>query len=388
MAHQDYIADGITYTVAPDVPARSGQQVWALAELHAVDELTGLPPQEVLNLTCSNAEAFPRVAEGGIVGVTGIPVDALSELAINNYTLALTITAERYLPLTTSVPINAIPSFPELFNTPPAMQVAMHRAPVVIKGKVAISSGVTSAPVPNAAVSMTGMWRTVPPANVVVPPLPPDIVSLMPGFYFARSAATTQIAQQALVPVVGADKQLLVDASQGATSIRLSDCVGLAVNDVLAIDADDPYRTEFMTILNIFAASTTDQPATIVFTFGLQGTHRQRSPVRKVNVPAAGAATPLSVDAIAADVCAFVGNAAALQPATTVKITDLANPTEYQAISYFNTKTDAQGFYQLPALSRVAQLNLQANVGAVPPPMTQTFVPDYSMVEGKLDFTF
>jgi hypothetical protein len=123
-------------------------------------------------------------------------------------------------------------------------------------------------------------------------------------------------------------------------------------------------------------------------TYALQTTHRFNAPVRKVNLGAAGASTPLSADAIVGDVCAFVSSVATLQPAATVKVSDGINPDEYHAASYFVTTTDALGFYRLPALSRVAQLNLEANIGAVPPPITEKFVPDYSQEENKVDVVF
>jgi hypothetical protein len=388
VSHQNYIDNGLTYTVAPDVRPPLGQRMWALVQAEILDELTGQPPLAALDIESPNLGVFPRVAEDGIVGLAGIPRDAFSELATQNYTVNLTITAARYIAIKMAVVVASIPTFPALFNTTDLGVVALHRAPMLIKGRVVVSSGVTSTPVPGAKITLTGIWRTVPPAHIAVPPSPPDLVSLQPGLYFARAAAATQITQQALVPVVGANKQLLVDAGQGATMMRLSDCIGLVINDVLAVDGDDPFRTEYMTIQNIFPASTPNQPATIQLTYGLQATHRQNAPVRKVTLAAPGAATPLSADAIAGDICAFVGSAATLRPATTVKITDLANPTEYQAVSYFDTITDAQGFYRLPPLSRVAQLNLKADIGVLPPPKTVTFVPDYSQEEDRVDFVF
>jgi hypothetical protein len=388
LPHQIYIDNSITYTIAPEVEVPLGERTWALVEAEVVDELTGQPPIAPLTIESTNLGVFPRVAEDGIVGLAGIPVHAFSQLKTVSYTVDLTISANRYIPVNMQVPIITIPTFPALFNTTDVGQVALHRAPLAIRGRVAVSSGVTNTPAPGAAVSVTGIWRTVPPVNVVVPPSPPDLVSLMPGFYFGRSSAATQITQQPLVPVVGADKRLLLDAQQGDAFLQLSDCIGLAINDVLAVDGDDPNRTEYMTIKAIFAASTPDQPAKIQLTYALQTTHRFNAPVRKVNLGAAGASTPLSADAIVGDVCAFVGSVATLQPATTVKVSDGTNPDEYHAASYFVTTTDALGFYRLPALSRVAQLNLEANIGAVPPPITEKFVPDYSQEENKVDVVF
>jgi len=75
-----------------------------------------------------------------------------------------------------------------------------------------------------------------------------------------------------------------------------------------------------------------------------------------------------------------------LQPATTVSIDDGVLAIEYHSVSYFTATTVAGGFYRLPPLSRVAQLNLQANNGTLSPPLT--FVPDYADEENKVDITY
>ncbi len=386
MPHQNYIDNGITYTIAPDDEPAIGQRVWALVEGVVTDELTTLAPLVPLSVESPNLGVTPRVADGGIVGLAGIPVHALSTLKSSNGSVNLTISASGYIPVSIQQSIAAIGNFPDAFDTTPLPPVALHRAPITITGQVAVSSGVTSQPSVGATVTVTGIWRTMPAANVVTPPVPPDFVSLMPAVYLARSKAGTQVRQQPLTQIPGADKGLLLDTQPGDAIVKLSDCVGLAINDVIAIDAEDPYRTEYMTIKAIFPASTPIQPARIQLTIPVQATHRFNAPVRKVTVGAAGAPTPLTDDAIIGDVCAFVGSAATLQPATTVSIDDGVNPVEYHAVSYFEATTVAGGFYRLPPLSRVAQLNLQANNGTLSPVLT--FVPDYAGEENKFDITY
>lgn len=385
MPHQNYIDNGITYTIAPDDEPAIGRRTWALVEGAVTDELTTLAPLVPLSVDSPDLGVTPRVADGGIVGLAGIPVDAFSQLKTTNCFVDLTISASGFIPVSLHQTITAIGNFPDAFDTTPLSPIALHRAPITITGQVAVSSGVTSTPSVGATVTVIGIWRTVPAANVVVPPVPPDFVSLMPAIYIARAKTVTQVRRQPLTQIVGADKQLLLDAQPGDAIVKLSDCVGLVINDVIAIDADDPYRTEFMTIKAIFPASTPIQPARIQLTIPVQATHRFNVPVRKVTVGAAGAPTPLTDDAIVGDVCAFA-SVAALQPATTVSIDDGVNPIEYHAASYFKTTTVAGGFYRLPPLSRVAQLNLQANNGTLSPPIT--FVPDYAGEENKVDVTY
>ncbi len=386
MPRQNYVDDGITYTIAPDDEPAIGRRTWALVEGAVTDELTTLPPLVPLSVNSSHLGANPRVADGGIVGLAGIPVDAFSQLKSANDSVDLTVSASGYIPVNIQQTIASIATFPDDFDTTPLPPIALHRAPIAITGQVAVSSGVTSQPSVGATVTVTGIWRTLPPANAVVPPVAPNLVSLLPGVYIARAKTTAKIRQQPLTQILIADKHLLLDAAAGDDVVKISDCVGLAINDVVAIDAADPYRTEYLTIKAIFPASTPIQPARIQLTIPPQTTHRFNAIVRKVTLGAAGASTPLTDDAIVGDVCAFVGSAAALQPATTVSIDDGVNPIEYHAVSYFTTKTVAGGFYRLPPLSRVAQLNLQANNGTLSPVLT--FAPDYADEENKFDITY
>jgi hypothetical protein len=386
LPRQNYVDNGITYTIAPDDEPAIGRRTWALVEGAVTDELTTYTPLVPLSVDSPNLGVTPRVADGGIVGLAGIPVDAFSTLKTTPSFVDLTISASGYIPVSIHQTIAAIGTFPDDFDTTPLPLIALHRVPIAITGQVAVSSGVTSLPSVGATVTVTGIWRTLPAANAVVPPVAPDFVSLLPAIYIARAKTTTKIRQQPLTQILIADKHLLLDAQADDDIVKISDCVGLAVNDVIAIDAADPYRTEYLTIKAIFQASTPIQPARIQLTIPLQATHRFNAIVRKVTVGAAGASTPLADDAIVGDVCAFVGGVATLQPATTVSIDDGVNPIEYHAVSYFTATTVAGGFYRLPPLSRVAQLNLQANNGTLSPVLT--FVPDYAGEENKFDITY
>lgn len=386
MSRQNYIDNGIAYTIAPDDEPAIGRRTWALVEGVVIDELTTHAPLVPLSVDSSHIGVTPRVADGGLIGLSGIPVVAFSRLRFVNDSVDLIVSASGYIPLSIRQSIASIATFPDDFDTTPLPPIALHRSPIAITGRVAVSSGVTTQPSVGATIKVTGIWRTLPAANVVVPPIAPDFVSLMPAIYIARAKAVTQIRQQPLTQVIGADKHLLFDVQPGDAIVKLSDCVGLAINDVIAIDAVDPYRTEFMTIKAIFPASTPIQPAQVQLTIPVQAAHRFNATVRKVTVGAVGASTPLTDNAIAGDVCAFVGSVATLQPAATVAIDDGMNPIEYHSVSYFTATTVAGGFYRLPPLSRVAQLNLQANNGTLSPVLT--FVPDYVGEENKLDITY
>jgi hypothetical protein len=70
--------------------------------------------------------------------------------------------------------------------------------------------------------------------------------------------------------------------------------------------------------------------------------------------------------------------------ATTIEIDDGGPDPEYQTVSLFSVATDAGGFYRLPALNRVGQLELTADDG-VNPPVRRIIVPDYELAENLVD---
>ena len=62
-------------------------------------------------------------------------------------------------------------------------------------------------------------------------------------------------------------------------------------------------------------------------------------------------------------------------------------PTEYHATSYFNAVSDAQGFFRLPPLSRVAQCALRSHDGTHID-LDVTYSPDYSQQVSRIDFVY
>jgi len=80
---------------------------------------------------------------------------------------------------------------------------------------------------------------------------------------------------------------------------------------------------------------------------------------------------------------------AGLATATEVRISGGAVPDEYHSLSRFSVTSDADGYYRLPPLSRVALVKLSARKKIGP----QTFAaelefrPDYALRENRLDLT-
>jgi hypothetical protein len=387
MIHQTFVVNGQSYTISPDGDLSPGQRPWALISAKIIDELTGVPPKGAVGVVCEIPELFPRVSSDGLVGLAGVPLRAFSRLASQNYTVDLTIQASGYIPLRATVTVLSIPNFPNSFSPTDLGKVILHRRATTIKGRAGLAAGITFTPIPGATVTITDLWRTLPPAHLAVPPELPSMVSLKPPLYFARTAAAGLVRGRDMVLAAAQDKLLREDAPAGAQLLRLSDRVNLNIGDIIAVEPADPGRIEYMTIQRIAGASTADQPAEITLTYPLMNSHQRTGIVRRATPQPPGVTTPLAHDAIVGDSCVFLTTLNNLGPASVVELLGGNPPSEYHAASRFIATTDADGYYRLPPLSRVAQCDIQAHDG-VHPDVSTTFVPNYDTPENRLDFAY
>src|SRR5581483_3302593 len=219
-------ANDVTYTVSLDTATPSGLRPWILLRAQVVDELTASPPHGDIRIQSPVSGISPRVAPGGLVGFEGIPRRAFPELASSDYSVPFTITADGYVPISRTQTISKNTAFPGSFSPTDMGILQLHRQPTVIQGRAAVNTGTDLQDPPNpVGVTLTGLWRTPPPANLVVPPGAPDIVSLNPGLYSDRPSAGSQVQGLKLQGAPGPDKQLLQDSYAGQNTLRISDRV-------------------------------------------------------------------------------------------------------------------------------------------------------------------
>jgi hypothetical protein len=283
---------------------------------------------------------------------------------------------------------SVVPVVPDDFTPTDLGDLALHREPLVIYGRTVRANSNTTTPLTGATVRVTGIWRTPPPANMSVPPDPPHLVSLQPPLYVARAATVGGLRRRDLPPVVGDEKSLLEDVRQGANPIRLSNRQNLASGDILLIDANNPDVAEYLAINAIVGASTASQPADIMLDYPVVYPHRRKALVQKVNPQPLGAvAQQITHDALVGDTCVFLDDLVGLAGANEVQITGGPNPPEYHNLRRFSVTSDAEGYYRLPPISRVAQIEMRAEHGALTP-VHMEFRPDYRLRENRLDFTF
>lgn len=387
MALQTFSANDITYTVSAEPELPLGFRTWAVIRGRLLDEMTGRPPQGAIGIDSPYAGISPRVGPGGLVGFAAIPVRAFPELKNAPVTVPVNVHAAGYIPLFRSVPILQDLNFPNHFTAGDMGDLLLHRLPTAMSGRVVLNTGTAAVAIAGAAISLTGLWRTPPPANLVVPPDPPDLVSLNPGMYLDRNAAGSQVQGLNFLGAPGPDKQLLQDAPASQSQLWLSDRHLLAPNDILAIDGADSARTEFIAIQTIAGASTDDLPARITLVSPLRSVHRQGATIHKVQFQNVGPAIALTQDAIAGDVCLFVNSVASLSSSPFLSVQQGVAPVEYHAASYFQATSDAQGFFRFPPVSRVAQCALHCHDG-VHADLDAAHQPDYESEVSRIDFVY
>lgn len=354
------------YTVSPDdaVPPVRWQQVVVHGLL--LDELTDRPPRGAIDVRPHGPELLPRVSRDGLIGLLGVPGRLFPKLASQSYDLELTVDAEGYLrrTLTATVDHTVNTGFPDSFTPADLARVNLHRLATVVRGRTVVPNGSDAQPVGGAKVAITGIWRTMPPADLIVAAQPPRLVSLQPGLYADRDSSAGVLRRLDLSPVGGEDKQLLAETPAGSSTLRLSDRINLYDQDVIQVDALDPDRGEYLTVRSTTGASSAAQPARVDTYQACALSHRRHAVVRKVVPQQAtqGPDNPLEADALAGDVCLFLQTMHGLEPAETVELTG-GGPAfaEYHAVSRFVTASDPDGYYRLPPLSRVAQIELQAD---------------------------
>jgi hypothetical protein len=379
MAREVIDANNRQYIVNFDEDLPVAKRIWALIKISLVDELTGAALSTPARLTADRPNFKTRVgAQGG--GVVGVPFDVLSTLNINPYPTQLSVEAHGYLADTRNVIIPANPFFPGTFQPLNAGDWPLHRRPVALFGRVTLQSGTGLAPVVGAQVSITKIWRKVPPA-VVPPPDPFPPVSLQPDIYAARPVGATLRRQ--LFVAVPPTFLLLARQNAGDVSLVISNTVGLGPGSVLAFDRMVPERAEYVSIASISGSLTPTQPATVRLNFPLFYPH---TGVELVTPLALGVGNNLGVEAIREDTVVLANSLAGIASADLVEISGGGPAAEYHQLFTFHAVTDARGAYRLPPLSRVARLELVANDG-IHAPLPQIVYPDYRQEVNLVDFT-
>jgi hypothetical protein len=272
--------------------------------------------------------------------------------------------------------------------------IAMHRRPVVIRGRTVRqnSTGLGTTPVASALIGLQGLWRTASDVTRHLPPVAANLASLAPGLYAARGVGAT-LAAQALPVIAGDDKLLIAAAPSGSAAVDVSSRQNLVAppapppSSVLRIDADESSVVEHISITGVSGLGALDEPGRVSLAHAPINSHRRGAHLQRVAPQPAAPAKAFTDAAMAGDTCVYLSDLAGLAAAGTAVVSGGPTTAEFQQISTFAVTSDADGYFQLPPLSRVAQVAINASAPALTP-IKFDFQPDYTQSENWVDIVF
>jgi hypothetical protein len=285
------------------------------------------------------------------------------------------------------------PLVPDLCATTALGQVPLRRPAVVVKGRAFARDDSTNSvtPVAAATIVVKDFWRTVASTasanGTMTTPVVADrafALATTPGAHAAH-AIGAPVAAVSVTPLAADDKLLVDAASAGATLLHVSNRIGLAVGDLLVVDADAGTAAEPVTVAAVQGWGAASTEGHVTLAEALTTWHRAGARIERLAAPSAGAGQVLE-DAVApGDSTVFVDAVGAL--AATGWIALGAGTPEYQGACAIQAVSDADGYFQLPALHRIATLALEATAPARSP-VSLSFAPDYSVGSNVIQIVF
>lgn len=374
-------AAGRDWRFAPDAPPPAiAERSQAILQARLVDEVLGVPPALPIQATTRVHGAVARVAAGGRAGVLGRPAVAYFAPAIATSRADMTIDAPGFLPLTLDAALGAQPGYPDAFAPRDLGDVALHRLPVRICGRVASR---VLGPLSGATIAVTGVWPLLqhPPGPAVAP----NAMPLLAGLYADRPAGSMR--RRNLTPAAQV-KTLVRPAVAGETVVRLSDRQTIAAGQILAIGFGDPERVEYIGIAAIDTGSSADQPATFTLDHPLRRDHGEATDAARAVPTAAGPNNAISRPARRGDATIWTAALAGIGPATTAIEVGGGAPPEFHATTRYRATSSAGGDFALAPIHRIAALELTVSHVSQPAPMIRVIAPEWRATTQIEDFLF
>lgn len=375
----------------PDEIQAPGVRMRALVMARVIDEITGLPLARATVRALDPHAArhlAPRAAAGGVLGLAGRPAEVFPDLAGSAAPVPMAVAAAGYLPLRLDGTLGPIAGFPEVFAPLDHGDVAAHRRGVGLRGRVVRRGTPANTVLGGASVEIDGIWPTCPPPNVMPAAVmqPARMTAVFPGLYRDRAASVLERCDLADNPAE--TKTLLLPAPAGSTRLRLSNRRTLAAGMLLHIAPLDPDRRESVVIASVDTALSDDQAAWIELAYPLAWLHRPGSAVMPTAVTAVHDARSLARPGLAGDPIVFLGASAPWLDGSLVRVDDGVNPPEFHRHQRYATVADADGYFRLPPVSRLALFRLRATHPGPPAPLLTTISLDYGLAEQELQVAF
>src|SRR5262249_13608921 len=141
---------------------------------------------------------------------------------------------------------------------------------------------------------------------------------------------------------------------------------------------------------SVGGAATADQRSTARLARRFRRTHGRWCMVRKLGVPAAGPVVALADSALEDDQTLFLPTGALADEQQVAIINALDPPSlAHHRLVRYAARSDAGGYFRLPPLSRIGQVQITAVSPPPPAPpalqATRVCVPDYGADEYRLD---
>ncbi|MBV7266251.1 hypothetical protein [Erythrobacter ani] len=339
-------------------------QVIAFAQ--AIDEQTGLPPRQRALFTQHPARFGSTASAGGLVGLTGQPQMLFSDpWPVPSPDIEFSFAVPGFLPVTLAGGLPAQPGFPGTFAPLDFGTIGLHRTPTSLEGVLVDAIGNTVA---GANVAVTRGWRRI--DDLSGPGQPVSGVTLSRPLAVDRPAG----AGVRVLPIAPAapTKMLVRAISPGARQITLSDRAGLNVGDPLILGADSE-RREYPTIQSIDTSYSADQPAKIALEYPIAGSYLANSDVTPASYGAAGPVNLIDFAARTSDTSLLLDglNGFGVLPGQ-LQISSPGIPDEHHDWTPWTTLSGAEGEWRLPAVHRLAHIELSASGGGQPTPTLQT----------------
>lgn len=383
-------AGALAYRYCPGDPPVASERVRALFRARLIDEITQQPVEVDVTATTDVSGAATRVAPFGRVGLVGRPLRLFPDLGSTPVDLDLHVIAAGYLPVDLTKPLGPIIGFPEQFAPTDLGDVALHRIAVALRGRTIRRGSLASTVVGGATVTVAGYWPVFPPASVApaAAMLSPNFACISPGLYAPRADAAATLKRQPMAALAGEDKALLSSAPRGARRVRLSNRTGLLAGTVLILSPNDPGRRERIPVDQVDVSSSQDQPAWVTLAHPLAHPHLVDAVCSVAALQLPMAANTLTRAAIPGDESVFLDGMTGLVNGAVVEISGGGGPPEYHEVSLYQATSDAEGYFRLPPMARVAMVLLHAQRVGLTSPDDARVAPDYRVAENRITVMF